>query len=293
MSAAHKLEPAGTLSDDAFTFVRALASELSGGKVELPGFPEVVLRVQRVLSDESADMDRVVRVIGSEPTLAGRLMQMANSVALNPGHSPVTELRAAVSRVGLNIVRSATIATAVQQIRSAATLRGLEKQLDVMWKRSVQISSLSFVICAHLTRLNRDEAMLAGLLQGIGRLYILTRASGHRGLFADLERYNAIERDWHLGIAGALLENWEISDAIVSAVRESEDFDREPRGSASLADVIIAANVLATYQDRPKELEAQIKTIRPLARMNFNAAVCEALLHESADEIRSIRKALS
>ena len=45
----------------AFTFVQALAAELSGGKVELPGFPHIVMRVQKVLADESADASRIVR----------------------------------------------------------------------------------------------------------------------------------------------------------------------------------------------------------------------------------------
>ena len=64
--------------DMAFHFVQALAAELSGGKVELPGFPHVVLRVQRVLSDVKADASRIVQVIGGEPVLSAQLMRMAN-----------------------------------------------------------------------------------------------------------------------------------------------------------------------------------------------------------------------
>ena len=59
------------------------------------------MRVQRVLADEEASTDRVVRVIGSEPILATQLLQIANSAALNPVGKPVTDLRTAVARVGL------------------------------------------------------------------------------------------------------------------------------------------------------------------------------------------------
>ena len=100
--------------DVAFTFVQALASELSGGKIELPGFPRIVMRVQRVLADENADTARIVKVLGSEPVLASQIVRMANSAALNPGGVLVTDLRNAVSRVGLDTVRSATIAFAVK-----------------------------------------------------------------------------------------------------------------------------------------------------------------------------------
>ena len=58
----------------AFDFIRALAGELSGGKVDLPSFPEVAVRVRRILSDPKSSVDQVVRVVGSEPALAARLM---------------------------------------------------------------------------------------------------------------------------------------------------------------------------------------------------------------------------
>src|SRR5215472_5375825 len=130
-------------NDVAFMFVQALAAELSGGKVELPGFPHIVMQVQRVLGDESADAARIVRVIGGEPVLAAQLVRMANSAALNPSRTPVTDLKSAVARVGLDTVRTATIAFAVQQLRDAPALRGLEKPLGVLWRHSVQVASLS------------------------------------------------------------------------------------------------------------------------------------------------------
>src|SRR5579864_2596389 len=129
-------------SDVAFTFVQALASELSEGKIELPGFPHIVMRVQKVLADERADAARIVRVLGSEPVLASQIVRMANSAALNPSGVAVADLRAAVSRVGLDTVRSATIAFAVRQLRDAPLLKGLENQLGVLWKRSVLVASL-------------------------------------------------------------------------------------------------------------------------------------------------------
>jgi HD-like signal output (HDOD) protein len=57
-------------SMDAFEFVRELASELSSSTIELPSFPEVALRVQKVLSQEGTSAERVVRVLGAEPVLS-------------------------------------------------------------------------------------------------------------------------------------------------------------------------------------------------------------------------------
>jgi HD-like signal output (HDOD) protein len=297
MSVAHHSSPplmSGTdrQGDVAFNFVQALATELSGGKIELPGFPHIVMRVQKVLNDEKADAGRIVKVLGSEPVLAAQIVRMANSAALNPGGAIVSDLRAGVTRVGLDTVRSATIAFAVRQLRDAPLLRGLESQLGLLWKRSVLVASLSCVIARKLTGINPDTALLAGLLQGIGRLYILTRASGHRALFADQDSYQAIEQDWHLSIAAALLENWGISDEIVQAVHDSENLERDSRGPLTLTDVLVAGTILAEHHNQPQALQAQVHCAKPLQRLRLDAAACEAFIAESAVAIESLREAL-
>jgi HD-like signal output (HDOD) protein len=282
----------GAEREVAFTFVQALAAELSGGKVELPGFPHIVMRVQRVLSDEKADAAKIVRVIGSDPVLATQLIRMANSAALNPGGSPVTDLRAAVTRVGVDTVRTATIAFAIQQLREAPALRGLEMQLGVLWRRSVQVGSLCCVVARRLTTVNPDTALLAGLLQGIGRLYILTRASHHRSLFCDAAAYQAIEQDWHLSIAAALLENWGIADEIVQAVHESESVERDARGTIALTDVLVVGTLLADLNGDATALAAQVECAKPLQRLRLDREACERFLTESEQEVEALRDAL-
>jgi HD-like signal output (HDOD) protein len=285
-------ESRGAGGDVAFNFVQALASELSGGKIELPGFPHIVMRVQKVLGDESADAARIVRVLGGEPVLASQIVRMANSAALNPAGSAVTDLRAAVARVGLDSVRSATISFAVRQLRDAPILKGLETPLGVLWQRSVLTASLSCVIARRLTQVNPDTALLAGLLQGIGRLYILTRASGHRALFADQDSYQTIEHDWHLSIAAALLENWGIADEIVQAVHESENLERDSRGPLTLGDVVVVGTILAEHHNHPQTLQAQVHCAKPLLRLKLDARACETFIAESAKDINSLREAL-
>lgn len=277
---------------EAFLFVRALAEELSRGDVELPGFPEIVVRIRRVLADENVTAERVARVVGAEPVIASRLMRMAASAALNPGGKPIADLRSAIHRVGLNTVRSATLAFAVHQLRQSSELRGLEKPLEVLWQRSVLVASLSFVLARRFPGVSPDSALLAGLLQGLGRLYILTRASRHRSLFADVGSYQAIERDWHLGIACALLEHWGLPEEIVQAVHDSEDYAREPRGPVSLSDVVVAASLIAVHQNQPELLDARLRNVRPVARLQLDRAECDALIVASAHEIAALREAL-
>jgi HD-like signal output (HDOD) protein len=111
-----------TPANVAFDFVRSLAGELSGGKVDIPSFPEIAVRVRRILSDPKSSVEQVVRVVGSEPALAARLMRISNSASLNRTGRPVTDLRTAINRIGYNMVRSASISFAMAQIRNSNKL---------------------------------------------------------------------------------------------------------------------------------------------------------------------------
>jgi HD-like signal output (HDOD) protein len=286
--------PLDTGTDAPFAFVQALAGELSSGKVELPGFPDVVARVQHVLADENASTDKVVKVLGTEPVLAGQLMSVANSAALNPSGKQITDLRSAVARVGLNTVRTATIAYAVRLLRAGGELKPIASQLNDLWQRTVMVASISYLLARkRAPQVNADTALLAGLLHGVGRLYILTRAVRHPSLFANPASYQMIERDWHLSIATALLENWGIPEDVVSAVHDCEDFAREPRGTASLTDILVAANIIVIHFGQPPEfLRARLQTVRAISRLELNPEICESLLNDSATEIASLREML-
>jgi len=54
----------------AFAFVSELAQEVSSGKVELPSFPDVAVRVRKVLADEQVSNEQIARIVGSDAGLA-------------------------------------------------------------------------------------------------------------------------------------------------------------------------------------------------------------------------------
>ncbi len=276
----------------AFAFVQQLATELSGGKVELPSFPDIALRVRKVLADDNVTPDKVVRVVSSEPALAARLLQIANSAAINFSGRAVTDLRTAVARLGFNMVRSAAIAFAMSQLKKVDSLKGLEQPLDELWRRSAAVAAMSHVVARRLTRVNADTALLAGLLHGVGQLYILTRAKQHPQLFADQPAYHAIVRDWHSSIAKALLENWNMAEEIVAAVSGYEDLEREHKGPADLTDVLTVSYLVVSYQEHPESIELNMQGVSACTRMQLDAAGYEKLIRESADEVTAMQSAL-
>jgi len=281
-----------TVDAEAFAFVQALASELSRGKVDLPSFPDIALRVRKVLSDEEVSQEQVVRVVGSEPALAARLMQIANSAALNFTGKPIQDLRTAINRMGHNMVRSAAIAFSMSQLKKVESLKGLEKPLDELWKSSAAVAAMSHAVAKRYSKINPDTGMLAGLLHGIGKLYILTRSSKHPALFADQSIYNQIVRDWHSPVAKALLENWDMAEEIVNAVSDYEDIERAHTGPVDLTDVLTVGNLLAAFKEHPESLEINMHDVAACKRMQIDRASYEKLIDESEHEIDALRQAL-
>lgn len=281
-------------SMEAFEFVRTLATQLSSRSIELPSFPEVAMRVHKVLSDEQVNTDRIVRVLGAEPMIATRVLTMANSASMNPGSKAVTELRAAVTRLGIDALRSAVIAFAMSQLRLAKSFRGIERHLSALWQHSVLVASLSFAIARRGNRANPDTTMLTGLLHGVGKLYILTHSMGHPALFADQVTYQRLIRDWHANIAKALLESWGVAEEIVDAVHCYEDQSRDLRGtSAVLADVLEIADVLSLCKDVPELMRERLKERKALQRLGLDLDGCRRVVTESTEELVALREALS
>ena len=280
-------------STAAFEFVRELSTELSASTIELPSFPEVASRVQKALSEENCSSDRVVRVIGAEPMLATRVLSMANSAALNPGGKQVTELRTAVTRLGFDALRAATVSFAMAQLRAAPDFKSVQRYLDALWQQSVLVASLCFVIARRTGKVNADTAMLTGLVHGVGKLYILTRSQRHPALFADQGMYQHIVNDWHGSIAKVLLENWHMAEEIVAAVHSHTDDSRQLRGmGAALADALEIAVTLAACRQMPELLSERIAPLKSATHLELSVDVCQALLSESAEELTALRSAL-
>jgi HD-like signal output (HDOD) protein len=136
--------------------------------------------------------------------------------------------------------------------------------------------------------------MLAGLLHGVGKLYILTRASHHPALFASPAAYRDIVRDWHVGIAQALLESWDMPEEIVRAVHDAEDPERDLRGPPVLADVLAVAIEIAAARGIASSEPAELQDAQAgfASRLKVAAAEIESVVNESDAEVAELRRLL-
>jgi HD-like signal output (HDOD) protein len=290
--ASARMSPSLSRGSDAVRLVEALTLELAGEKIDLPSFPDIAVRVRKALTNEEVDIEDVVRVISAEPALAARLLQLANSAALNATGRRVTDLRSAISRIGFNMARSATIAFAMSQLRRAEAYKGLDEPLTELWNRSTHVAAVSRVVAKRFTQVNPDEALLAGLLEGVGKLYLLTRAVRFPALLADVGTYQRIVAEWHGRIAQAILRNWEMAEEIVIAVVAGENTEREHEGTTDLTDVLAVGGALASLGPDPRAEEMMFLTVPAARRMKLDARGCGVALAESHNEISSLRQAL-
>jgi HD-like signal output (HDOD) protein len=276
----------------ALTFLQNLATEVSKGNVNLPCFPDVVIRIRQALEDPNTRVGQAVRIVGAEPRLAARLLQTANSAIFNPSGKPITELRTAITRLGNRLVQSSAMAFAVQQLRLTPALRSIGKPLKSLWEESVAVAAICQV-AARRTTVNPDEAFLTGLLHGIGRLYIMVRtASGSQPVRVDGSLLELID-GWHPSIGKAVLENWGFSEAMAVAVANQYQHDHGGKTPPDHTDVLVVGVVLAqAMRDRSGVRDADIASITSFGRLSLTPAECRSVLRHTEHQIGALRSAL-
>jgi HD-like signal output (HDOD) protein len=275
----------------ALQFLSKLAAEVSGGTVNLPSFPDVVIRIRKALADPDAKLNQIVKIVGSEPRLAARLIQAANSAAFNPSGKPLTDLRAAITRLGHRPVQSSAMAFAVRQLRLAPALRSIAKPLNVLWEESISVASICQVI-ARRTKINPDEAFLTGLLHGIGRLYIMVRAVGKSDKLCSDKSFLDMVESWHPAIGKAVLESWGFTEAMTEAIGDQGDYDRGAKTEADLADVLIVSIQLAIVLRQPGPRKIAMDGISSFQRIGLTAQDCAAVLKHTEHQLGSLHAAL-
>ncbi len=252
----------------------------------------MAIRIRQVLADDNCNAAQVAKVIGAEPGMSAKLLQMANSAALNSAGAKVTDLKNAVARIGFANVRTASLAYAMQQIRNAPALASIRQPLNELWEHSVKMAALAFVAARRWTNVNRDQALLAGLMHGVGKVYILARSTEHPDLFADPARYQQVVTDWHAAIAKAVLESWDISPDIIDAVGAYEQLDRRGDHDPDLTDVLTIADRIVTLHKDPAVMEAQLAEAGATRRMGLTSESIQKVLKETAEELASLHAAL-
>jgi HD-like signal output (HDOD) protein len=276
----------------ALAFLQALATEVSRGTMDLPCFPDVVLRISNALADPNTTSERIVTIVGAEPRLAARILQTANSAAFNSTGKPLADLRSAITRLGQQMVQSTAMSYAMQQVRDESSLKSIAQPLTDLWNRSIAVASICRLL-AQRTKVSPDEAFLTGLVHGIGMLYIMVRAVTGALTVGDRHSWLELISGWHAAIGKAVLESWGFVEPMCEAVADQSDFDRRWKHAATLTDILIAGIVLADSLHTPEPRSIGRQGVNAFMSISVTPADCSNILEEAEEQIRLVHEALA
>jgi HD-like signal output (HDOD) protein len=274
------------------SFVQSLAEKLSQGSVELPSFPDVVIRLRQVLADNDSTTAQISQLLGAEPALAAQLLKLANSAAFRPGTTPISDLNMVINRVGRSMVRNAAMSYGVQKVRDSQQHPDAQQYLSDIWSESTLIAALSYVVAKKLTKLNPDEALLLGLLHGIGKLYIVAQAEAAPEIFGDSSKLRNILHDQHAALGAAIIKHWMISEEVAYSIENYQNISREHDGPTDLTDVLTIANLLSGFLNEESDSEIQLSEIPASQHLTVSAGDIMTVLMESEEQVASLRRAL-
>ena len=274
-----------------FALVRILAEDLSAGGLELPSFPDIVVRIRRALANENVTTDQIVQIIGADPVFAARILTIANSAALRPATEPITDLPMAVNRIGQNMVRNTAVSHGISQSRNSFRLKEAKVCLDRLWDECAHVAALCFVLARKRTRLNADEALLIGLMHGIGKLYILGRAESHPELFGDENDLFHIMDEWHSQIGSSIVNTWGFEDYVSDAIAGYTDLEREHESEPDYTDVLTLAHLFSRLV-KADNMEVQLENVPASRSLQIGTSDLMPILEESREQINSLRRAL-
>jgi HD-like signal output (HDOD) protein len=168
---------------EAFGYIVAQAER---GEISFPTSVNAVLRLHQALEDPDCHLEDAIRLVLGEPQLAARTVALANTVAFN-GNSgvPVTNVRAAVTRVGYRRLQAMVATLMVRQFGSRISDPLLRSKAAQLWEHTAYVAVLAQAFARRITFVNPDTALFAGIVHEVGGFYLLSRADGFPGLLDD------------------------------------------------------------------------------------------------------------
>ncbi len=239
-------EPLPASDEDALAGLFDSWRELAGDPTILPALSPLAGRLLELADNQSAATIELTQIVESDPVLTGRILGLANSVALGTSGKPIYEVIGAVIRLGVDAVFEAAFAQVAAQWLRGSTNVPDKSQLHDLWLEYLITAFCSREIA---NRLDTDDvkisvAYAAGLLHDVGMLGLSVIKPAPMGRFiragycVGTPLYDSFVIA-HTQLGGALLRRWGTPDELATvAERHHEGF--APDESATTGVVFLA-----------------------------------------------------
>jgi len=232
------------LNAQRFQMLEDIARELAD-EVVFPVYFDASFRLRQELQNLDLPVARIAQIVGIEPLVATKLMRLAGSALYSPDGTPARDLKAAISRLGVNLVRTTALAVAMSQLLRSKDMVIFSDFTKVLWSHSLNTAAAARILARAHTRINPDEALLAGLVHDLGAFYMLYRAAQYPELRVRPDSVKYLIVEWHESIGVSLLSALGMPEEIVDASIDHDQPRALPESLRTLADVIYVGNILA------------------------------------------------
>ena len=188
----------------------------------LPALSPVAVRLVELASDDTCSASDLAGLIEKDPSLAVRLLRLANS-AFFRSTQPVSTLKEAVVRVGFHRLRIMALSLSLRETFPMDRVGPLN--FEMFWKTSVYRALLAKSLAHLLKSCQPEEAFVAGLISEIGLLIFFDLfLKGKKARFElNLDRLDEMlsrEREQfgvdHRMVGEAALRHWRFPERIIS-----------------------------------------------------------------------------
>ncbi|UJP05762.1 MAG: HDOD domain-containing protein [Nitrosomonas sp.] len=275
-----------------------LAEEVERGRLIFPTSINNAMCTRQKLEDPDCNQDTVIRIIQAEPLLSAKIVAIANSAVFNRSNRKITDVRTAVTLIGLRTVRNLATVIIVQQLAGSQIKADLVAQL---WKHSAHVAALAQVIARRITAQDPETAMFAGMIHEISWFYLLAREKYYPGLIDEsmADSWNSnddpdddSEPDSEITIGTAILHALSVPEAVLkNIVHLWKGYLSFP--PTCLGDTLLIANQLAPVKS-PFTIPAGYPHHAMHANIDFfiDEATLSDILKDSEDEVLSLTTAL-
>lgn len=235
------------LDNDGEALLHQFEHELSRGHFSLPSFPEIALKIRHLIEHHDCDINEVVNLAHSDPGIAAKLIKTANS-PLYRGIANCNDLTAAVMRLGLTTTKQLVTSFAVLSLFEADS-RLLKQQMELLRKKSIAVAAYAFILAKYIPDSNPEEALLAGLLQPLGKIIVISYAERFHELDNNPLLLSTIIHTLRSDVGALAVDQWGFSEPLSNVVKNANHLLRDSKGHFDYCDLIIVAKQLILMGD--------------------------------------------
>lgn len=250
-------------------------SQALGSLGQLPPFSPILNRLLASLAREDVSFVKIADLIEKDTVLAGNVMRLVNS-ALYGRRATVNSVRHAISLLGVNKLRNATLGMSVARMWSQVYTPG-GWSMARFNLHSVGTAMLADILAQAGPVEYAEGAFAAGLFHDLGRLLIAIALPDEHEQISRMQagggraRYEC-EREilgfTHAGLSGDALTVWNLPEEIRTAVRRHHDPEfSDPAAPVSLSRIIAAADYYLNASGHAVDAGAPCDSSDAIARL--------------------------